>query len=158
VIRYAAPGDVPAIVGLVRELAAYEKAPEQVELTDELLHAALFGEHAAAYCHVVEDGSLVVGMALWFVNFSTWVGRYGIYLEDLYVKPEYRRNGYGRALLETLARTAVERGYGRLEWAVLDWNSPAIDFYKTLGATPQDEWTVYRVTGDALTALGGGAS
>ena len=152
-IRYAEPRDVAAIVGLVRELATYERAPDQVQLTEDLLSAALFGDRPAAYCHVVEDDGVVVGMALWFVNFSTWVGKHGIYLEDLFVKPEYRRRGYGRALLETLARTAVERGYGRLEWAVLDWNTPAIEFYDSLGAAAMTEWTVRRLDGDALRSL-----
>jgi GNAT superfamily N-acetyltransferase len=153
VIRPAVPADVPAIVGLVRELATYERAADQVELTDELLREALFCANPAAFCHVAEQDGIVVGMALWFVNFSTWVGRHGIYLEDLYVTPEQRRNGHGRALLATLAGLAVERGYGRLEWAVLDWNEPALEFYRSLDAVPQDEWTVHRVTGKAFAAL-----
>jgi GNAT superfamily N-acetyltransferase len=153
VIRLAEPVDVPAIVRLVRELATYERAPDQVELTDELLTAALFCQQPAAFCHVAEHDGEVVGMALWFVNFSTWVGRHGIYLEDLYVTPDHRRLGLGRALLATLAATAVERGYGRVEWAVLDWNKPAIDFYRSIDAVSMDEWTVFRVTGPALAAL-----
>lgn len=152
-IRPAVPGDVPAIVGLVREFATYERAPDQVELTDELLTAALFAEHPAAFCHVAEHDGTVVGMALWFVNFSTWVGKHGIYLEDLFVTPDARRQGHGRALLATLAAVAAERGYGRLEWAVLDWNEPAIEFYRSIGAVPMDEWTVHRVSGPALIAL-----
>jgi GNAT superfamily N-acetyltransferase len=154
-IRLAEPRDVPAIVGLVHELAAYERAPDQVELTDERLATALFCEHPAAFCHVADVDGEVVGMALWFVNFSTWLGVHGIYLEDLFVRPSHRRAGIGRTLLETLARVAVERGYGRLEWAVLDWNEPAIAFYRTLGAVGQDEWTVHRVSGTDLQALAG---
>lgn len=152
-IRPAVPADVPAIVGLVRELATYERAADQVELTDELLTEALFCEHPAAFCHVADEGGTIVGMALWFVSFSTWVGRHGIYLEDLFVTPEHRRGGHGRALLAALAAIAVERGYGRLEWAVLDWNEPALEFYRSIGAVPMDEWTVHRVTGPALAAL-----
>jgi GNAT superfamily N-acetyltransferase len=124
-----------------------------VELTPERLHAALFGPSPAAFCHVAEADGQVVGMALWFVNFSTWLGVHGIYLEDLYVRPTHRRAGLGRALLETLARVAVDRGYGRLEWAVLDWNEPAIAFYQSIDAVAQDEWTVHRVSGRALRAL-----
>jgi GNAT superfamily N-acetyltransferase len=155
VIRFAEPRDVEAIVGLVKELATYERAADEVELTPDLLTTALFGDSPTAYCHVAEVDGTVVGMALWFLNFSTWIGRPGLYLEDLFVKPDYRRHGIGRELLTTLARVCTERGCGRLEWAVLDWNTPAIDFYKTLGAKPQDEWTVWRVTGDALTGLAG---
>jgi GNAT superfamily N-acetyltransferase len=155
-IRYAEPRDVPGIVGLVKELATYERAPEHVELTEDLLDAALFGRGAAAYCHVVEVDGALVGMALWFVSFSTWVGRPGIYLEDLFVVPEHRRNGYGRALLATLAGIVTERGYGRLEWAVLDWNTPAIEFYRSLGAVPMEEWTVWRLSGEPLAAFGSG--
>jgi GNAT superfamily N-acetyltransferase len=154
-IRLAEPPDVPAIVELVRELATYERAPEQVELTEERLTAALFCEHPAAFCHVAEVDGELVGLALWFVNFSTWLGVHGIYLEDLFVRPSHRRAGVGRALLETLAGVAVERGYGRLEWAVLDWNESAIAFYQTLGAVAQDEWTVHRVSGPDLRALAG---
>jgi GNAT superfamily N-acetyltransferase len=153
VIRPAVLADVPAIVGLVRELATYERAPDQVELTDELLSTALFAEHPAAFCHVADEDGAVVGMALWFVNFSTWVGKHGIYLEDLFVTPDARRHGHGRALLATLAAIAVERGYGRLEWAVLDWNEPALEFYRSIAAVPLDEWTVHRITGEALAAL-----
>ena len=153
-IRPAVLADVPAIVGLVRELATYERAPDHVELNDELLTDSLFAEHPAAFCHVAEeDDGTVVGMALWFVSFSTWVGKHGIYLEDLFVSPDARRNGHGRALLRELAAIALERGYGRLEWAVLDWNEPALEFYRSIGADPLDEWTVHRVAGNALAAL-----
>jgi GNAT superfamily N-acetyltransferase len=152
-VRTARPDDVPVILELIRELAAYEREPEAVEATDELVHAALFGPAPTAYAHVVEHDGRVAGFAVWFLNFSTWLGRPGIYLEDLYVRPEHRGRGYGRALLAELARLCVERGYGRLEWWVLDWNEPAIGFYRSLGARPMDEWTVHRVSGAALGAL-----
>jgi ribosomal protein S18 acetylase RimI-like enzyme len=159
VIRPARPDDVPVITALVRELAEYEKEPQSATATEEDFAAALFGPNPAVFAHVAEhtaeDGSpMVVGMALWFLNFSTWTGRHGIYLEDLYVRPEFRGRGYGKALLTELARICVARGYRRLEWSVLDWNTPAIEFYKSLGAVPMDGWTVYRLTGEALTALG----
>ncbi len=154
-IRFAEPQDVDAIVGLVRELATYERAPDEVHLTPELLQAALFGASPAAFCHVAEMDGEIVGMAIWFVSFSTWVGRHGIYLEDLFVQPQHRRGGIGRALLTTLAQVCVDRGYGRLEWAVLDWNVDAIAFYESIGAVAQDEWTVHRVSGPALRALAG---
>ena len=162
-IRPATPSDVPEIHRLVCELAEYEKARDQVEATPEHLHRALFGPDAAAYAHVAEvdgpGGGRIAGFALWFLNFSTWTGRHGIYLEDLYVRPELRGGGHGRALLAELARICVERGYRRLEWSVLDWNEPSIGFYKSLGAVAMDEWTVYRLTGDALVrAAGAGAS
>lgn len=157
-VRPARPDDVPVILHLVRELAEYERAGHEVLATEELLQEALFGAHPAAYAHVVEHDAgagevVVAGFALWFLNFSTWLGRHGIYLEDLYVRPELRGHGYGRALLRELARLCLQRGYGRLEWAVLDWNSPAIGFYRSLGAEAMDEWTVYRLSGTALTAL-----
>jgi GNAT superfamily N-acetyltransferase len=155
VIRLAVRADVPALVRLVRELADYERAADEVVLTETGLQAALFADNPAVFCHVVEDDGEIVGMALWFVTFSTWLGAHGIYLEDLYVRPEHRGHGYGKQLLETLARTAVERGYQRLEWAVLDWNEPALGFYRSLGAVGLDEWTVHRVTGPALHALAG---
>ncbi|MEV0256169.1 GNAT family N-acetyltransferase [Streptomyces sp. NPDC050732] len=157
-IRTATPADVPVIHALVRDLAAYEKVPDEARATEEQLREALFGERPAAFAHIAEDDTSgeAVGFALWFLNFSTWRGVHGIYLEDLYVRPEARRGGHGKALLTELARICVERGYERLEWAVLDWNEPSINFYKSLGALPQDEWTVYRLTDDALTALGRG--
>ncbi|TDQ53565.1 GNAT family N-acetyltransferase [Actinorugispora endophytica] len=158
-IRPARPEDVPAITRLVRDLAEYEKEPESATATEADFSAALFGEHPAAFAHVAEhtaeDGSVsVAGFALWFRNFSTWTGRHGIYLEDLYVRPELRGHGYGRALLTELARVCVARGYRRLEWSVLDWNAPSIGFYRSLGAVPMDGWSVYRLDGDALTGLG----
>ncbi|TDU04264.1 L-amino acid N-acyltransferase YncA [Streptomyces sp. 846.5] len=155
-IREARPDDVPQILAFVRELAEYERALEDARATEEQLHAALFGPHPAAFAHIAEDDTTgePVGFALWFLNFSTWKGVHGLYLEDLYVRPEARGGGHGRALLATLAQICVERGYGRLEWSVLDWNEPSIGFYKALGAVPMDEWTVFRLTGAPLAALG----
>ncbi|OIK01175.1 GNAT family N-acetyltransferase [Streptomyces colonosanans] len=156
-IRTATPADVPVIHALIRELAEYEEALHEARATQEQLSEALFGDRPAAFAHVAEDeGGEVVGFALWFLNFSTWRGVHGIYLEDLYVRPGARGAGHGRALLTELARICVDRGYERLEWSVLDWNSPAIGFYKSLGARPQDEWTVYRLTDEALKELGSG--
>ncbi|MFJ3713905.1 GNAT family N-acetyltransferase [Streptomyces sp. NPDC090053] len=154
-IRNATPADVPVIHAMVRDLAEYEKALHEARATEAQLHEALFGERPAAFAFIAEtpDGQ-VAGFALWFLNFSTWRGVHGIYLEDLYVRPELRGGGYGKALLTELARTCVERGYERLEWSVLNWNEPSITFYEALGARPQDEWTVYRLTDGALAALG----
>ena len=155
-IRTATPADVPEILAMIRELADYERALEQAVATEEQLHEALFGPHPAAFAHIAEDDTTgePVGFALWFLNFSTWKGVHGLYLEDLYVSPEARGGGHGKALLATLAQICVERGYGRLEWSVLDWNEPSIGFYKSLGAVPMDEWTVFRLTGAPLAALG----
>ncbi|MEU6825724.1 GNAT family N-acetyltransferase [Streptomyces atriruber] len=155
-IRTATPADVPVIHTLVRDLAAYEKVPDEAKATEEQLREALFGERPAAFAHIAQDDASgeVVGFALWFLNFSTWRGVHGIYLEDLYVRPEARGGGHGKALLTELARICVEHGYERLEWSVLDWNEPSINFYRSLGALPQDEWTVYRLTDDALARLG----
>ncbi len=140
---------------MVRELAEYEREPDAARATPEQLHEALFGERPAAYAHIAENAEgESVGFALWFLNFSTWRGVHGIYLEDLYVRPEARGGGHGKALLTELARLCVERGYERLEWSVLDWNEPSIQFYRSLGAMPQDEWTVYRLTEGALAKLG----
>jgi GNAT superfamily N-acetyltransferase len=150
-VRAIRPDDVPAVVGLVRELAEYEKAAHEVRLTDQQLHDRLFGEAPALFGHVAEVDGEVVGMALWFLNFSTWRGTHGIYLEDLYVQPAHRGTGLGKELLRTLAGLCVERGYSRLEWWVLDWNTPSIEFYTRAGAVPMDEWTVFRLTDDALT-------
>ncbi|POX65165.1 GNAT family N-acetyltransferase [Streptomyces sp. Ru62] len=157
-IRTATPDDVPVIHTMVRELAEYEKAPEEARASEDQLREALFGERPAAFAHMAVDEASgePVGFALWFLNFSTWRGVHGIYLEDLYVRPEARGGGHGRALLAELARICVERGYERLEWSVLNWNRPAIGFYEALGARPQDEWTVYRLTDESLTALGSG--
>jgi GNAT superfamily N-acetyltransferase len=149
-VRPIRPDDVPAVVALVRELADYEKALHEAQLTEEQLTGVLFGDSPALFGHVAEDDGVVVGMALWFLNFSTWRGTHGIYLEDLYVQPGHRGRGLGKELLRTLAAVCVERGYSRLEWSVLDWNTPSIEFYKAAGAVPMDEWTVFRLTDDAL--------
>jgi ribosomal protein S18 acetylase RimI-like enzyme len=157
-IRSGDESDVDAVVAMVRELAEYERAADQVRVTPEQLHRALFTGAApdgsrAAYLLVAEVDDEVVGFALWFLNFSTWEGVHGIYLEDLYVSPAHRGTGAGRALLTALARTAVDRGYARVEWSVLNWNEPAIGFYRRIGAVPMEEWTTYRLTGSALTSL-----
>jgi GNAT superfamily N-acetyltransferase len=154
VVRQARVDDVPAILAMIRELAEYERAAHEVQATEEQLREALFGERPAVFAHVIdsEDGR-PVAFALWFLNFSTWLGRHGIYLEDLYVRPEFRGRGYGRLLLSGLAAECVARGYGRLEWWVLDWNEPALAFYRSLGAVPMGEWTVHRITGQDLIHL-----
>ncbi|MFF7181838.1 GNAT family N-acetyltransferase [Streptomyces sp. NPDC008121] len=155
-IRTATPADVPVIHTMIRELAEYEKSLHEVRATPDSLHDALFGPHPAAFAHLAETpAGEPVGFALWFLNFSTWHGVHGIHLEDLYVRPSSRGGGFGKALLAELARICVERGYERLEWAVLNWNTPSIDFYESVGARPQDDWTVYRLTGEALRGLGG---
>ena len=156
-IRPAKPEDVAEIHAMVRELADYEKALDQAKATPQQLHDALFGERPAAFAHIAEDDEgHVLGFALWFLNYSTWTGVHGIYLEDLYVRPVARGTGYGKALLAQLARTCVERGYQRLEWSVLDWNEPALAVYRAQGAVPMDEWTVHRLAGDALEAMAAG--
>ena len=152
-IRTATPDDVPVLLQLVRELAEYEREPDAVETTEPMLHAALFGPSPVASCHVAEQDGQVVGFALWYVTFSTWKGVPGLWLEDLFVRPAARGTGLGRALLQALAGVCVERGYARFEWWVLDWNTPAIGFYRALGAVPQDEWTTMRVDGQALVDL-----
>jgi GNAT superfamily N-acetyltransferase len=154
-IRPARPADVPVIYQLIRDLAACEKALPEVTGTEQDLRRALLADPPAVFAHVAEHDGEVVGFALWFLNFSTWEGKHGIYLEDLYVRPDMRRFGLGRALLAELARICVERGYPRLEWWVLDWNQPARAFYAALGAAEMDEWTVHRLTGPALRALAG---
>jgi GNAT superfamily N-acetyltransferase len=153
VIRAAGAGDVDAIVELIGDLAEYERARHEVQLTGDDLRAALFAGAPAVFALVADVDGAVVGVALWFLTFSTWLGRHGIYLEDLYVRPEHRGAGHGRALLATLAAIAVERGYGRVEWAVLDWNEPALGFYRSIGAVGMDDWTTHRLSGDALRAL-----
>jgi len=153
VIRPARPDDVPAIRALIGELAEYERSGHEVQATEEQLATALFGPDPRVHAHVAEHDGAVAGIALWFVNFSTWLGRHGIYLEDLYVRPELRGRGYGQALLRELAGICVERGYGRLEWWVLDWNAQAHAFYRGVGAEPMEDWTVWRLTGDALGRL-----
>lgn len=151
-IRFAAREDIPTILGFIRALAAFEKMEDQVIADETLLETWIFEKRKAEVLLAFEGGT-PVGFALFFHNFSTWLGRAGIYLEDLFVLPEYRGRGYGKLLLKRLARIAVQRGCGRLEWACLDWNEPSIAFYKSVGATALDEWTTYRVTGDALLAL-----
>ncbi len=153
-IREATPEDVPAICNLIRALAEYEKLSHEVVLQEEEVRQHLFGPKPFAEVLLYEEETQVVGFALYFHNYSTFLGKPGIYLEDLFVKPEFRGKGYGKALLLKLAQIAVERGCGRLEWSVLDWNEPAIQFYKKLGAVPMDEWTVFRLTGDALQNAG----
>ena len=161
-IRPARPDDVPAILQLIQDLAEYEGARHEARATPEQLEHALFGDAPSVFAHLAEHsgpaGPEVAGFALWFLNFSTWTGRHGIYLEDLYVRPELRGRGYGAALLAELARICVDRGYARVQWSVLDWNQPAIDFYRRLGAKPLDEWTVYRLEDEALERVANGAS
>ena len=154
-IRHARPGDCPGSLGLIQQLAEYERAPDQVRATVEDLTAALFPESGepAVHCFVAEDDGELVGMALWFVTFSTWEGRHGMYLEDLFVVPQRRGERIGERLLATLAATCVERGYPRLEWSVLDWNEPAIGFYRSLGAVGMDDWTVHRLTAEPIARL-----
>ena len=158
-VREATQADLPAILDLVRGLAAYEREPDKVEATVDHYAQVLFpGDGAAtAFCHVAEvddgGGAQVVGIAIWFLSFSTWTGTNGIWLEDLFVEPEHRGTGFGQELLRALARICVERGYRRLEWWVLDWNTPSIGFYESLGAVGQDEWTTFRLDGEALRRL-----
>ena len=152
-IRPAHVEDVPVILELIRDLATYERAPDEVTATEEQLVDVLFGERPAAEVLLAFEGQSPVGLAVYFYNFSTWLGRAGLYLEDLFVKPEKRGKGYGRALLVELAKIARDRECGRMEWAVLDWNEPAIEFYRALGAKPMHEWTVFRLTRDGLGKL-----
>ncbi len=156
-VRSARPDDAPLILALIRALAEYERAPDAVVATEATLMQHLFGDGIGrgpvAECLIGEVDGEAMGFALYFHNFSTWRGAPGLYLEDLFVRPEARRKGLGRALLAALARTAVARGCHRFEWCVLDWNEPAIAFYRALGATPLDAWTIYRLTGPALHAL-----
>lgn len=155
-IRRARPEDVAEIVQMVRDLAEYEQALQEAVATEEQFHLALFGPEPKVFAHVVEhatDAHRLGGFALWYLNFSTWLGRHGIYLEDLYVRPELRGTGYGKRLLQTLARECVDNGYGRLDWWVLDWNTSSRDFYEAHGATALTEWIPYRVTGAALPQL-----
>jgi GNAT superfamily N-acetyltransferase len=151
------PDDVPAILGLVHELAVYEKEPAAVEATEADFRAALFPQDHAptAFGHVAVVDGTVVGIAIWYVTFSTWLGRSGIWLEDLYVSPEHRGSGLGTTILAALAAVCRERGYGRLEWWVLKWNTPSIGFYDSLGGQPMDEWLTYRLDGEALESLAG---
>jgi GNAT superfamily N-acetyltransferase len=153
VIRPAQPQDVAAIYTLIRELAEYERSLDEVVATQDLLASSLFGPEPAVFAHVAEHEGSVVGFALWFLSYSTWLGTHGIYLEDLYVTPAMRGSGLGKALLAELAGICVQRGYGRLQWWVLDWNSAAIGFYRSVGAVAMDEWTVFRLTGRPLADL-----
>ena len=153
-VRAARAGDVPAIYRLIRALAEYERSLPSVTGSEDDLRQALFGAHPAVFGHGAEHEGRVVGFALWFLNYSTWTGQHGIYLEDLFVDESMRGGGYGKALLTELARTCVERGYQRLEWSVLKWNEPSIGFYRALGARPMDDWDTYRLSGSALHALG----
>lgn len=153
-IRPAVNDDVDALVALIGDLAEYERSPDSLQIEPGQLRTALFGDSPTVFAHVADDGDRIVGMAIWFLNFSTWTGRSGIYLEDLYVRPEGRSQGIGRALLAALASIAVQAGYGRIDWSVLDWNELAIRFYRSVGAAPMDEWTGYRLSGEALAALG----
>lgn len=155
-IRRATPNDVPEILAMVRELADYEKAPDEAKATEAQFTAALFGSNPAVYAYVIDDdpeAGTLIGFAMYFLNFSTWLGTHGIYLEDLYVRPQFRGQGFGKQLLATLAKECVDKGYGRFEWWVLDWNEPALEVYRSIGAIPMDEWTVQRVTGEALHRL-----
>jgi GNAT superfamily N-acetyltransferase len=155
-IRRAEPADLPLVLQMIRDLATYERAPNDVTATEDQLRKVLFGEKPSAEVELAFDEEGPVGFAVFFHNFSTWLGRPGLYLEDLFVQPEKRGKGYGRALLKHLARIAHERGCGRMEWAVLNWNDPAIQFYRKLGAQPMDEWTVFRLTGDGIKELAQG--
>ncbi len=153
--RFAEERDVPLILFFIRSLAEYEKMADEVVATEELLQEWIFVRQKAEVIFALEDGR-EVGFALFFHNFSTFLGRAGIYLEDLYVLPLYRGRGYGKGLIRVLARIAADRGCGRLEWWCLDWNKPSIEFYRSLGAVPMDAWTVYRITGDRLKQLAAG--
>jgi GNAT superfamily N-acetyltransferase len=152
-IRPATAADVPTILELIRALATYERAPNDVSATEDGLSKVLFAEKPAAEVLLAFENETAVGFAVFFHNFSTWLGRPGLYLEDLFVRPEDRGKGYGRALLIHLAKVARDRGCGRMEWAVLDWNEPAIQFYRKLGAKSMDEWTVFRLTRDGIAKL-----
>ena len=152
-IRPARVEDVPVILELIRDLATYERAPNEVVATEKQLVEVLFGERPTAEVLLAFERKSPVGFSVFFHNFSTWLGRPGLYLEDLFIKPEKRERGYGRALLVDLAKIALDRGCGRMEWAVLNWNEPAIKFYRALGAKPLDEWTVFRLTRDGIARL-----
>lgn len=153
-IQPARPNDIGQMMQFIQDLADYEKEPDAVVATAADLQRELFNESPRVFAVICWDGDEAVGFALYFFNYSTWLGRQGLYLEDLYVDPKHRGRGAGKALLTHLAQIAVAEGCGRFEWSVLDWNQPAIDFYESLGARPQSEWTTYRLTGDALAALG----
>ena len=153
-IRRAVEPDLEVIATLIRDLARYERASEMAQATTQQLRESLFGAAPQVFCELVEDDEGdVAGFAVWFLNYSTWTGTHGVYLEDLFVHPAARGRGYGKALLVYLAQICVRRGYARLQWSVLDWNTPSIEFYESLGARPQNEWTVYRLSGAALEAV-----
>lgn len=153
VLREARPGDESGILACIKALAEYEREPDAVENSEAALRATFFGAEPRAFAHVVERDGAIVGIAIWFLTYSTWTGRHGIWLEDLFVHDSERGRGYGLALIASLASVCVDRGFSRLEWSVLDWNAPAIDFYRSIGATAMDEWTTQRLTGDDLAAL-----
>lgn len=152
-IRLATIDDTDEILALIYELALYEKAPDEAKATREQIIESFFVDDPKVFCEIVEVDGVIAGFAIWFLNYSTWQGKHGIYLEDLFIRPQYRGRGYGKALLKHLAAICEERGYGRFQWWVLDWNEPSIEFYKALGAVAMDEWTVYRVSGQALRNL-----
>ncbi|MET2010332.1 GNAT family N-acetyltransferase [Microbacterium chocolatum] len=153
IVRAAVPDDAPGILTCIQALAVYEREPDAVENTVEALTETLFGADPRAFAHVVERDGEVKGIAVWFLTYSTWTGRHGIWLEDLFVHESERGRGYGKSLLAALAAVCAERGYPRLEWTVLDWNTPAVEFYRAIGAEPMSEWTTQRMTGDRLAAL-----
>lgn len=155
-IRPATIADTDEILALIYELALYEKAPEEAKATREQIIDSFFCENPKVFCEIVEVDGEIAGLAIWFLNYSTWQGKHGIYLEDLFIRPQFRGKGFGKALLKHLAAICEARGYGRFQWWVLDWNEPSIEFYKALGAVAMDEWTVYRVSEDALTKLARG--
>ncbi|HEY1542830.1 MAG TPA: GNAT family N-acetyltransferase [Xanthobacteraceae bacterium] len=157
-IRPARPGEAGLVLALVRELAEYERLLDAVDATEAMIDAALFGADPRLFCDIAEWDGAPVGLALWFANFSSFRGRHGIYLEDLFVRPAFRRLGIGKALLRHLARRCVEKGWTRFEWSVLDWNAPSVAFYKSLGAVMMDDWTTCRITDDALVRLAGGGA
>lgn len=153
VLRTAQPGDEEGILGAIRGLAVYEREPDAVLNSVDALTGTLFGDDPRAFAHVIERDGAIVGIAIWFLTYSTWTGRHGVWLEDLYVEGAQRGRGYGTALIAALAAVCVERDYSRLEWTVLDWNSPAIAFYRSLGAQPMSEWTTQRLVGPDLSKL-----
>ena len=153
ILREARPGDEAGLLACIRGLAEYEREPDAVENTVDALTRTLFGQKPHAFAHVVERGGEIVGIAIWFLTYSTWTGTHGIWLEDLYVDDAQRGRGYGKALMASLAAVCVERGYARFEWSVLDWNEPSIAFYRSIGAVPMDEWTTQRLTGTHLEQL-----
>ena len=153
-LRPATAADATLVMSFIRDLAAYEKLLDDVIATPADIESALFAPQPRVFCDIAEWDGVAAGFALWFYNFSTFRGRHGIYLEDLFVKPVFRGHGIGKALLVNLAQRAVREGCARVEWSVLDWNEPSINFYKSLGAVPLDEWTIFRLTGDALQSLG----